>query len=169
MTDLDHHADITSIITSNTVEHARVRRLFSPGFSDRALKQQEPLFRKYTDLLASKLLHLAGQPVDVTVMTNLTTFDIMAELTFGEPLGLLENSKYTDWVQNLIQTIHLVPRLQVIQYHAWLKWAFERFAPAWVREAEMAHANYSADRVDRRLERGSGMHPQVCSTTRPIH
>ena len=32
-------------------EHARVRRIFSPAFSDRALMRQAPLFTKYVDQL----------------------------------------------------------------------------------------------------------------------
>lgn len=34
------------MLTANYEDHARVRRLFSPAFSERALKKQEPLFKK---------------------------------------------------------------------------------------------------------------------------
>lgn len=37
---------VPSMLTATYDNHARVRRLFSPAFSDRALKKQEPLFRK---------------------------------------------------------------------------------------------------------------------------
>jgi cytochrome P450 len=36
-------------------EHARVRRIFSPAFSERALTEQEPVFLKYADQLVSVL------------------------------------------------------------------------------------------------------------------
>lgn len=36
-------------------EHARMRKVFSGAFSDRALKEQEPLFLQYIDLLVEKL------------------------------------------------------------------------------------------------------------------
>jgi cytochrome P450 len=36
-------------------DHSRQRKIFTPAFADRALKQQEPLFLKYTDQLVSKL------------------------------------------------------------------------------------------------------------------
>lgn len=35
----------------DNAEHARIRRIFSPAFSDRALVQQSPLFAKYTNQL----------------------------------------------------------------------------------------------------------------------
>ncbi|KAI4651795.1 hypothetical protein J4E93_001991 [Alternaria ventricosa] len=39
----------------DNVEHARIRRIFSPAFSDRALVQQSPLFIKYADQLIRNL------------------------------------------------------------------------------------------------------------------
>lgn len=43
------------ILDDNDTEHARVRRIFNPAFSDRALTQQAPLFNKYVDQLVRKL------------------------------------------------------------------------------------------------------------------
>ena len=37
--------------TVDDVEHARVRRIFNPAFSDRALTHQAPLFTKYVNQL----------------------------------------------------------------------------------------------------------------------
>lgn len=147
--------------------HARARHVFSPGFSDRALKEQEPLFRKYTDLMMSKLRALDGQPVDVTVMNNLATFDIMAELTFGEPLGLLENSKYTDWVKGCIEAITVMPFVQLIQYYPFLTKIFGLLEPKWMSEGAKAHLKYTSDRVDRRLEKGSSRSDDYNGRTRP--
>jgi cytochrome P450 len=39
----------------NDAEHARVRRIFSPAFSARALTEQEPVFIRYTDQLVRVL------------------------------------------------------------------------------------------------------------------
>lgn len=39
----------------NSEDHARMRRVFKPAFSDRALKDQEPLFVKYVDQLVGNL------------------------------------------------------------------------------------------------------------------
>jgi cytochrome P450 len=45
-----------SIITMpDPVEHGRLRKIFAPAFSDRALVQQSPLFTKYADQLISNM------------------------------------------------------------------------------------------------------------------
>lgn len=44
--DANLHAGVPSMLTATYMDHIRVRRLFSPAFSDRALKSQEPLFKK---------------------------------------------------------------------------------------------------------------------------
>lgn len=75
-----------------------MRKIFTPAFSDRALKQQEPLFVKYTDQLVSRLKEdVAADPekkCDMVRMYNFTTFDVMGDLTFGEPLHMLDNAEY---------------------------------------------------------------------------
>ncbi|KAF2965090.1 hypothetical protein GQX73_g8477 [Xylaria multiplex] len=44
-----------SVISANREEHGAVRRLLSHGFSDRALREQEPLIGSYVDLLIRRL------------------------------------------------------------------------------------------------------------------
>jgi hypothetical protein len=61
------------------------------------LKEQEPLFRKYVDLLVQNPGEIAtptpAEPVDMVDMLNITTFDVMSNLTFSEPLHL-DNSSH---------------------------------------------------------------------------
>lgn len=45
----------TNLLNAYPEDHSRMRKIFNPAFSDRALKQQEPLFVRYADLLALKL------------------------------------------------------------------------------------------------------------------
>lgn len=77
------------MVTANEQDHARVRRIFSPAFSDRALKKQEPLFQKYMHLLVGNLKKSSGEQVDLVDLFNFTIFDIMGDLTLGQPLGLV--------------------------------------------------------------------------------
>jgi cytochrome P450 len=46
---------ISMLNEPSDAEHARVRRIFSPAFSERALTEQEPVFLKYADQLVSVL------------------------------------------------------------------------------------------------------------------
>lgn len=78
--------------------HGQVRRIFSHAFSDKALKEQEAMLTKYVNMVIRNMRRRAHEKGDLVKYYNFTTFDIMAELAFGEPLGLLENSDYTPWV-----------------------------------------------------------------------
>ncbi|KAK2597583.1 hypothetical protein N8I77_012361 [Diaporthe amygdali] len=152
---LPPHNGTPHLITAKTADHRRVRRLFSPAFSDRSLRQQEPLFRKYVDLLISKLRETDGQPVQLGEMLNFATFDIMGDLTFGQPLGLLESAEYSSWVKNVFDAVRVLPLIQVIEYYPLLSKIYAFLEPKKVNEMKTTHFKHSADRVDRRLEQKS--------------
>lgn len=48
-------------------DHARQRRILAPSFSDKSLREQEPLLRGWSRLLAEKLREVGEQkPVDIS-------------------------------------------------------------------------------------------------------
>jgi cytochrome P450 len=59
--------DVWSIIGSDEADHSRMRKNLSHAFSDKALRQQEPLIQSYVDLLVQRLgEHGAdGKAVDI--------------------------------------------------------------------------------------------------------
>jgi cytochrome P450 len=74
------------MINANDQDHSRMRHAFSHAFSNRALKEQEPLLVKYVDLMGQVLQEKVDQDkagagldvkVDMVQMLNFTTFDIM--------------------------------------------------------------------------------------------
>jgi cytochrome P450 len=73
--------EVKNIINAEDQDHARTRRVFSHAFSDRALKEQEPLLVKYINLLGQKLQEtMDADPdakIDMVKMLNFTTFDVM--------------------------------------------------------------------------------------------
>ncbi|KAK7951088.1 uncharacterized protein PG986_006816 [Apiospora aurea] len=148
---------VPSMLTATFEDHARVRKAFSPAFSERALRAQEPLFRKYIDLLAQKIGELGKgqQPLELTRLLNFTTFDIMAELCFGSPLGLLEKNEFSPWVASVFQGVKMLPIVSMICYYPLLNALFTRFEPKSVTEQRVTHCKHSADRVDQRLREGS--------------
>ena len=46
---------VPHLVQTQSPHHAHVRRIFKPAFSDRALKEQEPLFMKYVEQLVGNL------------------------------------------------------------------------------------------------------------------
>lgn len=140
-------------------DHARVRRVFSPAFSERSLKQQEALFQRYVDLLLSKIRQQCQEGgdgrVEMVRMLNYMAFDIMAELCFGEPLGLLDKMEYSQWVASVFGAVKMLPFLQICEYYPLLGYLMHKLEPKWARKMRDTHFRHSADRVDSRLADGS--------------
>ncbi|KAI0146500.1 cytochrome P450 [Pestalotiopsis sp. NC0098] len=148
---------VPSILTTDLENHTRVRKLFQPAFSERALKSQEPLFQKYVDLLISKLHELIddGSPVEMMQLYNFTTFDIMAELCFGYPLGLLAKNEFSPWVSAIFGSIKMMPISSLIAYYPITREFFARFEPKSIRQMRVEHCKHAEDRVNHRLQEGS--------------
>lgn len=75
--------------------HRRMRKLLSPAFSEKALRDQEGLLKRWAALMIQKLNDKtgAGESVDLVKYFNFTTFDIMGDLTFSEGLDMLRNDE----------------------------------------------------------------------------
>lgn len=93
----------TDIANSSGIEHQILRRLLSHGFSDRSLRDQEPIVKKYVDLLLQRLHENSGRPLDIMSWYNYTTFDVIGDLAFGEPFDCLDNSNYHPWVRIIFE------------------------------------------------------------------
>ena len=95
--------DEKKIFSASQADHARFRRAMAPAFSDKAINQQEALILVYVDLLVEKLRETAktGLPTNMVTWYMLTTFDLMADLTFGQSLGGLAQGKSNMWIVNL--------------------------------------------------------------------
>ncbi|KAF1348965.1 cytochrome P450 [Delphinella strobiligena] len=140
------------LLNSPTEEnHSRQRRLLSNSFSDRSLKVQEPLFKEWANLLVHKLaVDGVEKPLNIAAYYNFTTFDIMADLTFAEPLHMLENSDYIPWVELMFDSIKASCRLIVLRKLP-VVWIIPRVLGNFIRVKELEHFNYSSQRVDNRL------------------
>ena len=97
-----------SILVADEASHSRMRRNLSHAFSDKALKEQETLIQGYVDLLVHRLHEQIEEapkgPVDIVKWYNYTTFDVIADLTFGESLHCLRDQDYHPWVLLVFQT-----------------------------------------------------------------
>ncbi|KAK0629555.1 cytochrome P450 [Bombardia bombarda] len=151
------HNGVNSLISAGYEDHRRMRRLFSPAFSDRGLRQQRPLFQKHTDRMVARIAAVAetGKPLDMVRMYNATTFDIMGELTFGQSLGKIDDEEYAEWISSIFRAVKVIPFVQIIQYYPWLNALFNYFEPQFIKKMKNNHHRMASDRVDKRIERGS--------------
>jgi len=73
---------VDSLITADDAGHSRQRKILSNAFSDRALKEQEPLLKHWVELMKDKMLESAkaGKKADLLKFYNCTTFVSIAFL-----------------------------------------------------------------------------------------
>lgn len=149
---------VHGIITADDAGHSRQRKILSHAFFDRALKEQEPLLKRWVQLMKDKMLEAAeaGQKADMLKFYNCTTFDIMGDLTFAESLYMLEGSDYSPWVKTIFAGIKKGTQIRGAKLYSKLtnylveEWLFNSQI---VRQKQLEHWNYSKERVDRRLAR----------------
>jgi cytochrome P450 len=138
--------------------HRSQRRVFAPAFSDKALKLQEPLILGYINSLVRIIRnHATDSPTDgfdLVKLLNCTTFDVMADLAFGEPLGLLEQSVLTPWVQAVFNNVQRMSVSRVAREYKILSWFIKAATPKKITQGAQLHYNHSYERAEKRLDRG---------------
>jgi cytochrome P450 len=135
--------------------HSRQRRLVSYAFSDKALKEQEPLLQSYAELLVTKLKDAVSKDKDVTFNMiewyNFTTFDIMADLAFGESMGLIASGKYNDWVGTIVGFIKAGVIMQACRAIPGAMELLEFVMPKSLVAKKEAFKKFGSDQVNKRL------------------
>ncbi|CAE7214985.1 hypothetical protein PTT_05647 [Pyrenophora teres f. teres 0-1] len=150
--------NVHGLITAPDGDHARTRKIFTPAFSDRALKQQEPLFFKYMDQLVSLLRKNINEDpktkFDMVRMYNFATFDVMGDWAFGESLHMLDNAEYDPWVKTIFTSIKMGYRLQLLILYPFIWRLWKTFMPESINQKRLRHHQHSVTRVTKRMERG---------------
>lgn len=149
---------VRSIISTDEETHSRMRRNFSHLFSEKALRQQEPLIRSYVDLLVQRMSEHAsqGKTMDFVRWYNFATFDIIADLSFSEPLYCLRDSENHTWITLVLAAVSATGAIATRN-----RFAFARFYDG-VRnlfqdkkKPEKMRANFyhkASEQVQRRLD-----------------
>lgn len=82
----------TNLTMAPDLHHARQRRALAHAFSKQALLEQEPILKGYVNLFVKRLREMAhrGEAANMVSWYNFCTFDIIGDLSFGEPFGCLQ-------------------------------------------------------------------------------
>ena len=141
------------LINASEADHSRQKKLLTHAFSERALRDQEPLIVSYIDLFIRRLREYADreEQVNVEKWLNLLTFDIVGDLAFGEPFGCLEGSEYHPWVATIFQSIKAGAFLRALSVYPFLAAQVRKVMPKRLIQKRLAHFQMSKDKVARRL------------------
>jgi cytochrome P450 len=85
----------TNLTMAPDMHHARQRRALAHAFSKQALLEQEQILKESVDLFVRRLREMThrGEAADMVSWYNFCTFDIIGDLSFGEPVGCLEEGE----------------------------------------------------------------------------
>ncbi|ELR05414.1 hypothetical protein VC83_03574 [Pseudogymnoascus destructans] len=144
-----------SLITASRADHSRQRRLIAHAFSDKALREQEPLIKGYVDLLIQRLHERSSTgPLDMVSWYNWTTFDLIGDLAFGESFGCLENCTYHPWISMLFSTIKAGAFLSSLKRYG-IKWMMVVLVPRGLLKSRSENLQLTKQKVMKRLEQGT--------------
>ncbi|KAJ5625579.1 hypothetical protein N7510_001888, partial [Penicillium lagena] len=146
------------IVNETREQHGQLRRQMAHGFSEKAMRDQEPLIRKYADLLLEKLRGFSkeGKPVVLSDWYNYTTFDIIGDLAFGEPFGCLAGSNYDEWIAGIFQAGRVGTILQSLSFYPWVKHALLSLVPQSIQEGRKRHKKRTSAKMARRMQNSEG-------------
>ncbi|KAK1585491.1 cytochrome P450 [Colletotrichum navitas] len=106
--------DAHDMVGATLGDHGRMRRVMAPGFTYGAMCRQEPLIRQHVDLFLLRLDELCvrglgegGAVVNMLEWFTYCTFDIIGDLSFGEPFGCLKDSMLHPWLRLVFANIYI--------------------------------------------------------------
>ncbi|PWY78383.1 cytochrome P450 [Aspergillus heteromorphus CBS 117.55] len=142
------------IISANNADHTRHRRALAHAFSAKGLQAQEPVLIAYVDKLISRLHDVAESrlPVDMVKWYNLTTFDLIGDLAYGEPFGGLDSSQYHHWVSTIFQSVRALSFIKLKDVYPLVFWILVPWFPKGLQEAREKQLQHSTETVQKRLQ-----------------
>ncbi|EHK22060.1 uncharacterized protein TRIVIDRAFT_222494 [Trichoderma virens Gv29-8] len=165
---------LKDIIGAERADHARYRRSLANGFSYQAMLDQEPIIQEYIDQLMESIeKHSANgtQQIDMVRWFNYTTFDIIGDLSFGEPFGCLQSSTYDPWVQLIFSTVKSLVHIAALKYlriipRRILNYLMPYLMPKGLSTKHAENQRLSAMKVKKRLEANSTRPDFIASMTK---
>ncbi|KAJ9660480.1 hypothetical protein H2201_006902 [Coniosporium apollinis] len=149
------HNGTPGILAANKENHSRYRRLLSYGFSDRGMRDQQPLIQRHIDLLVQRLRERATQgSLDMAEWYNWTTFDIIGDLAFGESFDCLENVCTHGWIASIQGNVKAIPIINAIRRFG-LDFIIPWIAPKKLLKMRQRNAKFTEDKIDQRIRVGT--------------
>ncbi|KAI9710156.1 MAG: hypothetical protein M1820_002958 [Bogoriella megaspora] len=147
-----------SVFLAGHEDHARMRKVINPAFSDRALRDQEP---RMQHLVQKLILHLdeqskKGGATDLNRWYNYIAFDVIADITFGEPFNTLEDATYQPWINLIGKTWKAITLASAIKSVAPPLHMIRKMLPtAWILQKEVNKFNLVLNRVKEKIAIGA--------------
>ncbi|ROV87631.1 hypothetical protein VMCG_10616 [Cytospora schulzeri] len=139
-------------------DHTRMRRILSPSFSAASMIQQQPIIRTYVDLLIKRLHEKSrdgNTSIDIGSWLNYCAFDIIGDLSFGEPFGCLQESAIHPWISLIFANLRTGAIGVALSRFPLLRIILPLLVPKKLRQLGDEMKRFSQERVMKRLAKGS--------------
>lgn len=113
----------STVNEQDPTEHARMRKMLAPAFSDRSLRDQWPLIHQVTESFIKQMEKGAGsgQPVDLAMYFSLITFDVATNLGLGESFNTVETGRVHPWAVFFMNGVRAMGLGVVLLRFPWLR------------------------------------------------
>ncbi|KAF4626368.1 hypothetical protein G7Y89_g11791 [Cudoniella acicularis] len=140
--------------------HRRMRRVLGYGFTQRALRAQEPIIQKYASMLIDRLRDQIGVSsnsddavVDIVSWFNFFTFDLFGDLGFDESFECLQHSEYHPWISLIFNNIKATCFIITARFYPLIDSILVKCIPKSIKKLQSDHYQQVRDKVQRRLTR----------------
>lgn len=139
-------------------DHNRMRRIISPSFSAGSITQQQPIIKTYVDLLIKRLREKTAHgrtEIEIDRWVTHCSFDIMGDLSLGEPFGCLQESATHPWISMIFANLRAGAIGVALKRFPLLRSTLPLLVPKTIRKLGDEMKKFIHEKVARRLAVGS--------------
>ena len=99
-----------TLFLASKEDHPRMRKVLSPAFSDRILRDNEPVLERHVDNFLQGIgeASQASKAVDFNKWFNWLAFDAVSDFVLGESFDCLRSPEHREWLERLSMTWHFI-------------------------------------------------------------
>lgn len=154
----------TYIMSAPDDEHAAIRRRLGQGFSDRAMREMEPIIQRYITQFSERLQQRCGVAqskenikenavvLDLHKWFNFLSFDLIGDLAFGESYDCLKNEEYHPWVAPIFEVTKISAIMSSMSHYPWLKRTLLRIFRSVIETKLREHQAHTRVKLEARME-----------------
>lgn len=149
---------VHSVLTVNRDNHGRMRKILNHAFSDRALREHEPVVEGYVNLLVKQLheqIQGGSAKVDLLDWYSWTAFDIIGDLAFGDKFECLQNQKLHSWVKSVRSALEMLVYIGACKRFDFARRVLPLLIPKRVKKMAADNWTSTAEKFWQRMELGA--------------
>ncbi|CAI6241437.1 unnamed protein product [Periconia digitata] len=146
-----------TLFTAQGATHQRMRRTLANAFSDKSLRQQNPIVQHYADLFMERIEREVQKSttLDITKLYGFLSLDIIGDLSIGKSFHGLEDENEHSWLDAFWMGVTFGSlRTSLARFHP-LELIFGFLFLRLTRKQRAKNWKYVTDSITERLQQGS--------------